>query len=126
MDQNKTDRRTFLIRAAATGAAVAAAGSVPALAEAATRTARSSAATTTLTWGWWQNTPTKDAAYRAWLQGFEATHPSIKIKAEILPWSNYWDKLHTTLAAGNAYDVIGMSTGMVPQYFQNDLFYNLT
>ena len=126
MDQNKTDRRTFLATAAATGAALAAAGSVPALAEAATRTARSSAATTTLTWGWWQNSPTKDAAYRAWLQGFEATHPGIKIKAEILPWSSYWDKLHTTLAAGNAYDVIGMSTGMVPQYFQNDLFYNLT
>ena len=125
MDQHKTDRRAFLAKAAVTGAALAAAGSVPALAEAATRTGRASAATTTLTFGWWSNTPVKDNAYKAWLQGYESTHPNNKIKAEILPWSNYWDKLHTTLAGGTAYDIVGMSSGMLPQYFQNDLFLDL-
>ncbi len=126
MDQHKTDRRAFLAKTAVAGVALAAAGSVPALAEAATRTGRSSAAPTTLTFGWWSNTPVKDNAYKAWLQGFEQQHPTIKIKPEILPWANYWDKLHTTLAAGNAYDIVGMSSGMVPQYMQNDLFHDLS
>lgn len=120
---HQIDRRTLLAGAAA-GAATLATSASPALVRAAAPR-RTAAAPTTLTWGWWSNSPVKDNAYRAWLHAFEAENPTIKIKSEILPWSGYWDKVHTTLAGGNAYDLVGMSSGMMAQYFQNDLFLDL-
>jgi multiple sugar transport system substrate-binding protein len=79
----------------------------------------------TLTWGWWTNTPEKDALYRKWLDTFEATHANIKIKSEFLPWDAYWDKVKTTTAGGNAYDVVGMCSCFAAPYFDNEVFLDL-
>jgi multiple sugar transport system substrate-binding protein len=79
----------------------------------------------TLTWGWWTNTPEKDALYRKWLDSFESAHPNIRIKSEFLPWDAYWDKVKTTTAGGNAYDVIGMCSCFAASYFDNEVFKDL-
>jgi multiple sugar transport system substrate-binding protein len=80
---------------------------------------------TTLTWGWWSNTPEKDALYRKWLDTFEASHPNIKIKSEFLPWDAYWDKVKTTTAGGNAYDIVGLCSCFAASYFDNEVFADL-
>lgn len=85
----------------------------------------SSSGPVTLTFGWWSNTPAKDNAMRAWIKDFEKAHPNIHVKPEILPWGNYWDKLKTTTAGGNAYDIIGMSSGMAPSYFDSGALVDL-
>ena len=79
----------------------------------------------TLTWGWWSNTPDKDALYRKWLDSFEASHTNIKIKSEFLPWDAYWDKVKTTTAGGNAYDIVGLCSCFAASYFDNEVFADL-
>ncbi|GAA2389164.1 sugar ABC transporter substrate-binding protein [Catellatospora methionotrophica] len=79
----------------------------------------------TISWGWWSNTPEKDALYRKWLDGFEAANPNIKIKSEFLPWDAYWDKVKTTTAGGNAYDVVGLCSCFAASYFDNEVFADL-
>lgn len=80
----------------------------------------------TLTYGWWSNTPAKDDSMKAWIASFESSHPNIKIKPEIIPWGNYWDKLKTTTAGGNAYDIIGMCSCMAAPYFDNGAVVDLS
>ncbi len=79
----------------------------------------------TISWGWWTNTPEKDALYRKWLGTFESSHPNIKIKSEFLPWDAYWDKVKTTTAGGNAYDVVGLCSCFAASYFDNEVFLDL-
>jgi multiple sugar transport system substrate-binding protein len=62
----------------------------------------------------------------AWVKEFEKTHPNIKVKAEILPWANYWSKLQTTVAGGNAYDIVGMAGGQAAPYYNQGALYDLS
>lgn len=80
----------------------------------------------TLTFGWWSNDPQKDQSMRAWLDSFEKTHANIKIKSEIIPWGNYWDKVKTTTAGGNAYDLIGVCSCVTASYADKGVFLNLS
>jgi multiple sugar transport system substrate-binding protein len=86
----------------------------------------SSSGPVTITYGWWSNGPTKDNAMLAWVKEFEKTHPNIKVKAEILPWANYWSKLQTTVAGGNAYDIVGMAGGQAAPYYGQSALYDLS
>lgn len=80
----------------------------------------------TLTYGWWSNTPAKDASMKAWIADFEKSHPNIKIKPEIIPWGNYWDKLKITTAGGNAYDIIGLCSCNAAPYFDQSAFVDVS
>jgi multiple sugar transport system substrate-binding protein len=80
----------------------------------------------TLTYGWWSNGPEGDASHKAWLAEFEAAHPDIKIEAEILPWGAYWEKLQTTTAGGNAYDVLGFTSSLMAPYMANGVLLDLS
>lgn len=62
----------------------------------------------------------------AWIKTFTDANPNIKIKAEILPWANYWSKLQTTVAGGNAYDIIGMAGGNAAPYFDQGALMDLS
>ncbi|HZR42205.1 MAG TPA: sugar ABC transporter substrate-binding protein [Ktedonobacteraceae bacterium] len=86
----------------------------------------SSSGPVSITYGWWSNGTVKDNAMLAWVQEFEKSHPNIKIKAEILPWANYWTKLQTTVAGGNAYDIVGMAGGMAAPYYDQGALYDLS
>lgn len=115
-------RRTFLKQA---GGAALATGLGGTLLEACGG-GGSSSGPVTLTYGWWSNGPTKDNAMLAWIKTFTDAHPNIKIKAEILPWANYWSKLQTTVAGGNAYDIIGMAGGSAAPYFDQGALLDLS
>jgi multiple sugar transport system substrate-binding protein len=117
-----TTRRHFL---AQTGKAALAAG-IGGAALAACGGNNSSSGPVELTFGWWSNTPTKDTAMKAWIKDFESTNSNIKVKPEILPWQNYWDKLQTSTAGGSGYDIIGMSSGMCGSYFKNGALVDLS
>jgi multiple sugar transport system substrate-binding protein len=80
----------------------------------------------TLTYGWWSNGPTGDAAHRTWLDEFEKANPGIRIQSEILPWDAYWDKVRTTTAGGTAYDIIGMCSCFAAGYMDNGVFMDLS
>ena len=56
----------------------------------------------TLSWGWWSNSPVKDAQFKSWASEFSKVNPNVKMNGEILAWGNYWTKVQTTLAGGNA------------------------
>jgi multiple sugar transport system substrate-binding protein len=116
-------RRSFLVRS---GQIAAGAGLTGTFLASCGGTSTSSSGPVTLTYGWWSNDPTHDNAMRDWLKSFESSHSGIKIKPEILPWGNYWDKVKTTTAAGNAYDIIGMAGGNAPPYFDKGVLYDLS
>jgi hypothetical protein len=108
-------RRTFLTRSSQ---ALVGAGLTGTLLEAcggSSGGSSSSSGPVTLTYGWWSNGPTKDNSMLAWVKEFESAHPNIKVKPEILPWANYWSKLQTTVAGGNAYEAGGQAA---PYYDQ--------
>lgn len=89
-------------------------------------TGSTSSGPVTLTFGWWSNTPAKDNSMKAWINDFESSHPNIKVKPEIIPWGNYWDKLKTTTAGGNAYDIIGLCSCNAAPYFDSGAVVDLT
>ncbi len=109
-----------------TGKVAFAAGMGGTLLEACNGSNSTSSGSVTITYGWWSNGPVKDNAMLAWIKQFESSHPKIKVKAEILPWSNYWTKLQTTVAGGNAYDVIGMAGSQAAPYYDQGALYDLT
>jgi multiple sugar transport system substrate-binding protein len=80
----------------------------------------------TITMGWWANNPEKDARFKAWAESFTKKNPNIKVKIEILNWANYWTKIQTTTAGGNAYDVIGVASGQATQYYDKNVFLDLS
>jgi multiple sugar transport system substrate-binding protein len=86
----------------------------------------SSSGPVTLTYGWWSNGPIKDNAMLAWVKSFTDTHPNIKIKAEILSWQDYWNKVQTTVAGGTAYDIFGVAGVMAAPYFNQGALYDLS
>ncbi len=118
-------RRSFLIQG---GKIVAVAGVGGTLLEACGGSpgGGSSSGPVTLTYGWWSNGPVKDNSMLAWVKEFTKANPRIQIKAEILPWSNYWTKLQTTVAGGNAYDIVGMAGGSAAPYYDQGALYDLS
>ena len=80
----------------------------------------------TLTFGWWSNGPQHDQQFAAWAQSFTKTHPNITIKSEFLPFGDYFTKLQTTAAAGDAYDIIGQCSCKVAPYYANQQMVDLS
>src|SRR5258707_2348951 len=116
-------RRRFLTQA---GSAALAAGVGGSLLSACGGGTGTPTGPTTITFGWWSNGPIKDNALKAWLQEFTKAHPNIVIKPEILSWGDYWNKLSTTVAGGNAWDVVGMAGGSAAPYFDQGALMDLS
>jgi len=115
-------RRRFLVQAGSVALATGVGGT---LLEACGGSGGSSSGPVTLTYGWWSNGPTKDNAMKAWVKSFSDTHPTIKVNPEILSWQDYWNKLQTTVAGGNAWDIVGMAGGMAAPYFDQGALLDL-
>ncbi len=60
---------------------------------------------------WWGDTVRNDM-YNEICDRFEAANPDIKVMREPMSWNDYWTKMSTQIAGGNAPDVFGMH----PQY----------
>lgn len=71
----------------------------------------SSAETVEIRFSWWGDTVRNDL-YNQICDRFEAENPGIKVMREPMSWGDYWTKMSTQVAGGNAPDVFGMH----PQY----------
>ncbi|MBE7552826.1 MAG: sugar ABC transporter substrate-binding protein [Anaerolineales bacterium] len=56
---------------------------------------------------------------------FAAQNPNVHITVNVSDWDTYWDKLQTTLAAGNPPDVFAMDAPLYPDYQSRDVLLNL-
>jgi len=43
------------------------------------------------------------------IKAFEAKNPNIHVEPQVVPWGDYWNKLQTAVAGGEAYDVFWMN-----------------
>lgn len=64
--------------------------------------------------------------FQALVDIFNKENPEIKVVTQFLPWDAYWQKIQTTLIAGDAADVISMSSGMAAEYLSRGVFYDLS
>jgi multiple sugar transport system substrate-binding protein len=71
----------------------------------------------TISLDWWgagaRVTATQDA-----VKLFEKAHPNVTVKMQSTDWGSYWDKLATTVAGGNAPDVMQFDQVYVASYAQ--------
>jgi multiple sugar transport system substrate-binding protein len=68
----------------------------------------------TITYAIWDNNQLP--AHEQIIAAFEAEHPNINVEPQVVPWANYWDKLQTAVAGGEAYDVFWMNGPNFPVY----------
>lgn len=121
MTEESMTRRSFLTKAGGVALAAGVGGSLLAACG-----GSGSGGTVTLSYGWWSNGPIKDNAMKAWVKSFTDTHPNIKINTEILTWADYWNKVQTTVAGNNAYDIMGMATGNAAPYYNQGALLDLS
>ncbi|UHA59691.1 sugar ABC transporter substrate-binding protein [Metabacillus litoralis] len=73
---------------------------------------------------WWGDTK-RNEVYNAIVDRFEEEHPNIKVKREFGGWTDYWDRLATQTAGGNAPDVVSMHQFYVSDYARRNALLNL-
>lgn len=73
---------------------------------------------------WWGDT-VRNEVYNKVIDQFEAANPNIKVDRPFGTWAEYFDKLSTQIAGGNAPDVIGMHQRYVSEYALRGTLYNL-
>ena len=69
----------------------------------------------TLSFTWWGN-DARHAITEQLIAAFEAEHENITIEPQYTDWAGYWDKLATTVAAGDAPDIIQMDEKQLSTY----------
>jgi len=68
----------------------------------------------TITYGYWDSTQTPGV--EAQLAAFKEKFPNITVEPQITPWADYWTKLQTSVAGGQAFDVFWLNAANVPIY----------
>src|SRR5688572_10992281 len=77
----------------------------------------------TITYAIWDNNQLP--AHEQIIAAFEAEHPNINVEPQVVPWGNYWDKLQTAVAGGEAYDVFWMNGPNFPVYASKGVLMDL-
>jgi multiple sugar transport system substrate-binding protein len=70
--------------------------------------------------------PVQKVGYEQSIAQFEKLHPNIKVQIEQYPWAQYWQKLQTEMAAGDAPDLFTNHVTYFPTFVQNDQLLDLT
>ncbi|GAA1523581.1 multiple sugar transport system substrate-binding protein [Agromyces terreus] len=78
----------------------------------------------TLSFTWWGN-DTRHAATEEIIAAFEEEYPNITIEPQYTDWAGYWDKLSTTIAAGDTPDIIQMDEKQLSTYAANGVLADL-
>jgi multiple sugar transport system substrate-binding protein len=78
------------------------------------------AAEAQLRMAWWGSKARADRTAAA-NRLYEAAHPAVSIKGETMGWPDYWPKLATRAAGGNAPDLIQMDYGYIVEYARRGL-----
>ncbi|MER2061008.1 MAG: sugar ABC transporter substrate-binding protein [Niallia sp.] len=73
---------------------------------------------------WWGDTK-RNEVYNAIVDRFEEEYPNIKVKREFGGWGDYWERLATQIAGGNAPDVISMHQFYVSDYARRNALLDL-
>ncbi|SHK62265.1 ABC transporter substrate-binding protein [Alicyclobacillus tolerans] len=69
--------------------------------------------------------PNEEVGYQKSIDVFEKLHPNIQVTIEQYPWAQYWQKLQTEMAAGDAPDVFWDHVTYFPTFVQNGQLLNL-
>lgn len=78
----------------------------------------------TLSFTWWGN-DTRHAITEELIAAFEKENPNITIEPQYTDWAGYWDKLSTTVAAGDIPDIIQMDEKQLSTYAANGVLLDL-
>ncbi|WP_243074093.1 ABC transporter substrate-binding protein [Microbacterium sp. SS28] len=78
----------------------------------------------TLSFTWWGN-DVRHGITEELIAAFEAEHENITIEPQYTDWAGYWDKLATTVAAGDAPDIIQMDEKQLSTYAANGVLLDL-
>lgn len=73
---------------------------------------------------WWGDT-SRNEMYNKIVDRFEEKYSNITVKRQFGGWTDYWDKLATQIAGGNAPDVVSMHQFYVADYARRDALLNL-
>lgn len=73
---------------------------------------------------WWGDTK-RNEIYNSIVDRFEKENPNITVKREFGGWNDYWDRLATQVAGGNAPDVVSMHQFYVSDYARRNALLNL-
>ncbi|WP_078555256.1 ABC transporter substrate-binding protein [Bacillus alkalicellulosilyticus] len=73
---------------------------------------------------WWGDTG-RNEVYNEIVDRFEAEYPHITVAREFGGWGDYWDRLATQIAGGNAPDVVSMHQFYVSDYARRNALLNL-
>ena len=125
MRRTRTAHRWLLLTAvgAATTLALTACGGAPA--ETPSTAPTLSDEPVTLSFTWWGNDVRHEITEQL-IAAFEAEHENITIEPQYTDWAGYWDKLATTVAAGDAPDIIQMDEKQLSTYAANGVLLDLS
>lgn len=73
---------------------------------------------------WWGDTA-RHEKYNKFVDAFEEAYPWITVERESSTWADYWNKLATLVAGGNAPDVMGMHPQFASDYANRGALLNL-
>jgi multiple sugar transport system substrate-binding protein len=82
-----------------------------------------SAEPVTITYALWQSDQV--ATHEQIIAAFEAQHPNINVEIQLVPWAEYWNKLLTAQAGGEAFDVFWMNGPNFQIYASKGVLMNL-
>jgi multiple sugar transport system substrate-binding protein len=68
----------------------------------------------TVTYGFWDSAQEK--AIKSQIEAFKTHLPEITVEPQIVPWADYWTKLQTAVAGGEAFDVFWINSASLPVY----------
>lgn len=77
----------------------------------------------TISYAIWDNNQLP--AHEEIIAAFEAENPNINVEIQVVPWGNYWERLQTALAGGDAYDVFWMNGPNFPVYASRGVIMNM-
>jgi multiple sugar transport system substrate-binding protein len=77
----------------------------------------------TITYAMWDNNQLP--AHEQIIAAFEAEHPNINVEPQVVPWGDYWTKLQTAVAGGEAYDTFWMNGPNFPVYASKGILMDL-
>jgi multiple sugar transport system substrate-binding protein len=77
----------------------------------------------TITYALWDNNQLP--AHEQIIAAFEAEHPNINVEPQVVPWGDYWTKLQTAVAGGEAYDTFWMNGPNFPVYASKGILMDL-
>lgn len=79
----------------------------------------------TISFTWWGN-DVRHEITQDLIDAFEAEHDNITIEPQYTDWAGYWDKLSTTVAAGDTPDIIQMDEKQLSTYAANGVLLDLS